>query len=441
MTATATSGRISPERSSSSGPTLISERLGSNPWALARLRWGLRARTATQCPHPTAPVTVFQGGRGVGKTRSGAEAVSEHCRTTPKARVALVGRSFTDAASTMVEGAGSGLLSVLPASVVEAWNRSLGELRLQGGALVRCYGATEPDRLRGPQFTFAWCDEAAAWPAITAEATWDTLRLACRIGRHPQVYVTTTPRPTPLYKRIVGEPGTVVRREATRANLENLAPTFAAEVLARYAGSRLGRQELEAELLDDVEGALWRLADLDATRVVVAPDLIRIVVAVDPAGGAGEGHDETGIVVAGRAADGTRYVVADRSGRHGSPEWARQAIRVYHEAKADRIVAERNFGGDMVEATIRSIDPGVPVSVVDASRGKRQRAEPIAAAYEQGRIRHVGTFPELEDQMASWVPGCGWSPDRLDALVWACTELGEQDSITAFLRSLEPLGA
>lgn len=379
---------------------------------------------------------MFQGGRGVGKTRSGAEAVSEHCRTTPGARVALVGRSFTDAASTMVEGSGSGLLSVLPVSVVEAWNRSLGELRLAGGCLVRCYGATEPDRLRGPQFSMAWCDEAAAWPSATAEATWDTLRLACRVGAHPQLYVTTTPRATPLYRRIVAEPGVAVRRESTRANLPNLAPTFAAEVLSRYAGTRLGRQEIDAELLEDVEGALWTLADLEAMRVVVAPDLVRIVVGVDPAGGSSEGHDETGIVVVGRAPDGGRYVLADRSGRHGSPEWARQAIRAYREAKADRIVAERNFGGDMVEATIRAVDPAVPVTVVDASRGKRQRAEPIAAAYEQGRIRHVGVHPRLEEQMTTWVPDSGWSPDRVDALVWACTELGEGDPAMAFLRGL-----
>lgn len=267
-------------------------------WLAARRRWLAIARPETQLPDPTAPIWVYQAGRGSGKTRSACEAVSEHCRTNPGARVALVGRSFSDGRDVLVEGADSGLLAILPPSVVTGWNRSMGELRLLNGARLTVYSDTEPDRLRGPQFSFAVCDELASW---SGRECWDTLLLAARLGAFPQVIVTTTPRPTPLFRELVEDARVTVVRESTYANLSNLAPSFRDSILARYAGTTVGRQEIEAELLLDVEGALWTLAELDEHRVDAAlPDLLRVVVGVDPAGGSKAGNDETGIVVLSR---------------------------------------------------------------------------------------------------------------------------------------------
>lgn len=249
--------------------TLIVEQLASHPWIAARLRWLYLARNP-QLGDPDATTILLEGGRGAGKTRAGAEFCSWHCyEAGPRARVALVGRTFGDAKTTMVEGSGSGLLEVLPRSVVANWNRSEGEMTLSNGAKLKCYGATEPDRLRGPQFSAAWCDELASWEYPEA---WDTLQMAMRIGSHPQNFVTTTPRPTPFYKRLRSGPGTVVRRMRTFDNLKNLSPTFEAEVMTRYAGTRLGRQELEAELLEDVPGALWRLDSIEANRLLIEDD-------------------------------------------------------------------------------------------------------------------------------------------------------------------------
>jgi predicted phage terminase large subunit-like protein len=392
-------------------------------WAAARRRWLAQARPETQIPDALAPIWVYQAGRGSGKTRSATEAASEHCRTFPGSRVALVGRSFSDGRDVLVEGAGSGLLAILPPSVVAGWNRSMGELRLVNGSLLSIYSDTEPDRLRGPQFSFAICDELASWSGREA---WDTLLLASRLGNFPQIVVTTTPRNTALFRELVEDPRVKVVRESTFANLANLAPTFRDSILARYAGTTIGRQEIEAELLLDVEGAMWTLAELDAHRVERAPeDLRQVVVGVDPAGGSKATNDETGIVVCGRGTDGRGYVLADRSGRFSPHEWARLAVAAYREFRADAIIAEKNFGGEMVEHTIRTVDPKVPVKMVSAARGKAIRAQPIASLYEQGRISHVGRMADLEGQLCTWTEDSRDSPDRLDSMIWGMSEVME----------------
>lgn len=383
-------------------------------WLAARRRWLAQARAATQIPPADAPIWVFQGGRGSGKTRSACEAASEHCRTNPKARVALVGRSFSDGRDVLVEGAGSGLLAILPESVISGWNRSMGELRLVNGSQLTVFSDTESDRLRGPAFSLALCDELASW---AGRATWDTLLMACRMGSNPQILVTTTPRPTALFRELVADPRVTVVRESTFANLQNLAPSFRDSILARYSGTTIGRQEIEAELLLDVEGAMWTLAELDSHRVESAPaDLRRVVVAIDPAGGSKPGNDETGIVVVAQGLDKHGYVLADYSGRFTPDAWARRAIEAYREFKADSILGEANYGGAMISATLATVDPRVPVKMVSATRGKVLRAQPIAAMYEQGRVHHVGRLADLEGQLTTWVEDSRDSPDRLDAL-------------------------
>lgn len=333
--------------------------------------------------------------------------------------------TYADARDTCVEG-DSGLLNILAPELVETWNRSLGELILTNGSRYKLFSADEPDRLRGPQAHRAWCDELAAW---TKPDAWDQMLFGLRLGQHPQVVVTTTPRPVPLVRRIAQDARTRLTRGRTRDNAANLAPSALAQLEARYAGTRLGRQELEAEILDDIAGALWSRAMIDeALKPVALPQMQRVVVAIDPSGtrGAEDGGDSIGIVVAGKGVDGRGYVLADRSCKLSPAGWGRRAVEAYHEFKADRIVAERNFGGAMVEHVIRTADPRAAYGEVTASRGKVVRAEPVAALYEQGKVSHVQSMPELEDQMCQLGPdgylGEG-SPDRLDAMVWAMTDL------------------
>ena len=254
------------------------------------------------------------------------------------------------------------------------------------------------------------------------------LLFGLRLGNDPRVVVTTTPRPTKLIRSLVADPTVFVTRGSTVENAKNLAPAFLEQIVRRYQGTRLGRQELDAEILDDVPGALWTHGLIDAGRVMVAPDLSRIVVAIDPAVSSGETADETGIVVAGKDRSGHGYVLADASGRYSPSEWANAAITAWRAHAADRIVAEINNGGEMVEATLRVVDPNVPFAAVHAARGKVARAEPVAALYEQGRVHHLGAFPLLEDQMCAFSADfdratAGFSPDRVDALVWALSDL------------------
>lgn len=315
--------------------------------------------------------------------------------------------------------------NIIPRAAVEAWNRSLGELILVNGTRYKLFGAEEPERLRGPQHHRAWCDELGAW---RYSETWDQMLFGLRLGNNPQAVVTTTPKPIPLVRNIMKSPRTIITRGSTFDNAANLAPSALEQLREKYEGTRLGRQELNAEILDDVPGALWTRAMVEAALVRQAPQMARVVVALDPSGtkGSEDAGDSIGLVIAGKGVDGNAYVLADRTCKLSPDGWGRIAVNAYREFKADRIVAERNFGGAMVEHVIRSVDRTVAYKEVTASRGKVIRAEPVAALYEQGRVKHVGGFAELEDQMCAMTSG-GFlgegSPDRLDAAVWALTEL------------------
>jgi len=327
----------------------------------------------------------------------------------------------------MVEGE-SGLLAIGPPQQRPQYEPTKRRLTWPNGAIATTYSADEPERLRGPQHDAAWCDEIASWRYPEA---WDMLMFGLRLGADPRVVVTTTPKPIRIIRELIADPTTVITRGSTYDNRANLAPAFLEQIIRKYEGTRLGRQELNAEILDDVPGALWNRARIEETRWPVhrnVPELIRIVIAIDPAVSSGEEADETGIIVAGIDANDHGYVLADQSGRYPPTEWARIAIRLYQQYNADRIVAEVNNGGAMVEATLRVVDANVSCKAVHASRGKVVRAQPVAALYEQSRIHHVGAFPALEDQMCAFTTdfdraAAGFSPDRCDALVWAFSEL------------------
>lgn len=393
--------------------------------------WRFWARPEQIAPDGDWLTWVINAGRGFGKTRAGSEWVREQVNAG-RQRIALIGETYKDLVEVMVYG-DSGIASVFPdhqkPKIVANPNV---QITFHTGAVALGYNATQPDQLRGPQFDAAWADELAKWKK--ARETWDMLQFGLRLGERPQVLVTTTPRPIPVLREIMARKTTVVTTGSTFDNAANLASSFIQEIRDRYEGTRLGRQELFAEVLDDLPGALWTRGMFEDHRVKVAPEMQRIVVAVDPSGTAGESDDgdSIGIVVAGKGVDGRAYVLADRTCKLSPGGWGRRAVAAYHEFGADRIVAERNFGGDMVPYTIRTVDPDVPVKVVTASRGKVMRAEPIAALYEQGRVSHLGGLESLEDQCCLIGPdgyiGEG-SPDRVDAMVWALTELmlGNQD--------------
>lgn len=386
--------------------------------------WRFWGRPDQVAPAGDWSTWLISAGRGWGKTRTGAEFVRDEVEAERAGRIALVAETAADARDVMVEGV-SGILAISP-----PWNKPLYEpskrrLTWPNGAVATLFNAVEPDQLRGPQFDLAWADELAKWRY--AQETWDQLQFGLRLGERPRQIVTTTPRPIPLVRALIKDPRTIVTRGRTMDNAANLAAPFLQAITEKYGGTRLGRQELEAEILDDVPGALWTRAMLDTLRVREAPQMQRVVVAVDPSGTDGEDDgDSIGIVVAGKGMDGHAYVLADRT-ISASPEgWGRRAVEAYGEFKADRIVGEKNFGGDMVRFVIQTANRTVAYKDVNASRGKAVRSEPIAALYEQSRVHHVGGLPELEDQLcgftASGYVGDG-SPDRADALVWALTEL------------------
>lgn len=384
--------------------------------------WRFWARPDQLPPPGDWRIWLILTGRGWGKSRTGAEWVRAQVSSGAAGRIALVAPTAADARDVMVEGE-SGILSLGPEAERPKYEPSKRRLTWPNGALATLYSADEPERLRGPQHDAAWCDELAAWRYM--QDAWDMLMFGLRLGDNPRVVVTTTPKPKTLLKTLLADEHTVTTRGSTYDNLPNLAPQFAEQILKRYKGTRLGRQELAGELLEDVEGALWHRAIIDGARAEDAPDLSRIVVGVDPAVTSGEDSCETGIVVAGQAGEDF-YVLADWSGRMTPEQWARRAVNAYREFSADRIVGEVNNGGDLVESVIRNSDRNVAYSAVHASRGKAKRAEPIEALYEQGRVHHVGQFATLEDQMCSFVPqdaDASNSPDRMDALVWALTDL------------------
>jgi predicted phage terminase large subunit-like protein len=388
--------------------------------------WPAIARPNQLPPPGNWQVWLLLAGRGFGKTRTLAEWVCHQAASGQAGRIALVAATAADARDVLVEGQ-SGILAVSPPWFRPVYEPSKRRLSWPNGAIATTFSAEEPERLRGPQHDAAVCDELGSW---SRPETWDMLQFGLRLGRHPRCLVATTPRPTKLIRELLAGEGrdVVVTRGSTYENRENLAAGFFDQIIRKYEGTRLGRQELNAELLEDTPGALWNQAMIDAARLAAAPHLARIVVAADPAVTSGENADETGIIIVGKDHQGHGYVLADASGKHQPVEWARIAVAAYRAHHADRIVAERNNGGAMVEATIRMVDGNVPVTTVWASRGKTARAEPVSALYEQGRVHHIGTFSKLEDQMCAFTSDfdrarAGYSPDRLDALVWALTDL------------------
>jgi phage terminase large subunit-like protein len=421
------------------GPQGLIDQLGVESFEDLKYAWRLWARPDQIVPDGDWRHALFIGGRGCGKTRCAAEFVRDRVEQGRARYIHLIGRSSADIRDTMIEHGPSSILKVSRPDFMPVYEPSKRRLTWPNGAVAVAFSAEEPGALRGPQCDLAWTDEVGAWKY--QRDTWEMMEFGLRLrgpkGDPPQCLVTTTPSPTDviieLMKGIKQADGSRVARDdvfqmpraSTRANAANLDPSFLRALLRRYEGTRIGRQELDAELLEDVEGALWTLAVISAARIGadVDPEHARRVVAIDPAASSTDESDETGIVVAGRRmADGDADVLADLSGRLQPHEWAKRAVDAYEEFDCDQIVAEKNNGGDMVKHTIRTVSRHVPIKLVWASRGKVTRAEPVASLYEQGRVHHVGSFPLLEDQLTTWVQGTK-SPDRLDALVWAVTEL------------------
>jgi phage terminase large subunit-like protein len=388
--------------------------------------WSAVARPNQLPPTGDWQIWLLLAGRGFGKTRTLAEWVCGQVAFGRASRIALVAATAADARDVLVEGE-SGILAVAPPWCRPIYESSKRRLTWPTGAIATTFSAEEPERLRGPQHDAAVCDELGSW---ARPETWDMLQFGLRLGRNPRCLVATTPRSTRLIRELLAREGrdVVVTRGSTYENRANLAPGFFDQVIRKYEGTRLGRQELLAEVLEDTPGALWNRDQLDRCRRERSPVLQRVVVAIDPAATSGEDADETGIVVAGKDGDGHGYVLTDLSGRYSPADWARTAIAAYQVHQADRIVAEVNNGGDMVEATLRMVDPNIPFTAVHASRGKVVRAEPAAALYEQQRVHHIGMFSALEDQMCGFTTDfdrqrAGYSPDRVDALVWALSDL------------------
>ncbi len=394
-----------------------------------RKYWRLWAHEGQLPPDCPWTVWLILAGRGFGKTRAGAEWVRAVAEANPAARIALIAASLPEARSVMVEGA-SGLLAIAPRGKRPKFEPSRRRLTWPSGAQAMLYSAGEPESLRGPQHSHAWCDELGKWTHAggRAEAAWDNLQFGLRLGDLPCVVVTTTPRAVPMLRRLLSDEDTVTTRGSTFENKFNLARGFIRSVQKQYGNSLLGRQELSGELIEDIEGALWTRALLEAAREAAASSPpVRVVVAVDPP--ASSGGDACGIVVCALGEDGIARVLADTSVEQASPEtWARAVAVTAQVWSADRVVAEANQGGAMVASVLRAADIALPIKLVHASRGKVARAEPVAALYEAGRVRHAGTFPKLEDELCGLIAGGryegpGRSPDRADALVWGMTEL------------------
>ena len=382
--------------------------------------WGWWARPSQMIPPGEWVTWLAMAGRGWGKTRVGAETVRQWVKDFPL--VSLVGATADDARDIMIEGE-SGILAICPPDERPVYLPSKRRLEWPNGARSLIFTADEPERLRGKQHMKFWSDEVGAWRYAEA---WDQLAFGLRLGAKPQGVVTTTPRPNALVKSIIADPTTFITRGSTYDNQRNLAPTFLKKILGKYEGTRLGRQEIMAELLEDNPGALWHRSQIDAGRITDRPELVRVVIGVDPAVTAKEDSDLTGIIAAGVDNQSPQhfYILDDRSLIASPDQWASVVVLAYHVNQADRVIGEVNNGGDMIEAVIRHKDADIPFTAVHATRGKQIRAEPIAALYEQGRVHHVGAFGPLEDQMCDWDPALSTkSPDRVDALVWALTEL------------------
>ncbi len=401
------------------------QRLTDDELIALHFDWSFWARPAQLPPSLEIvwAIWLILAGRGFGKTRSGAEQIVEWAKA-PRTRLHLVAETAADAREVMVEGV-AGVLACSPPDFRPLYEPSKRRLTWPNGSIGTTFNAREPDQLRGPQCHKGWLDELAKFRY--AKATLDQFELGLRLGNNPQAVITTTPRPTPEIKRLLADPGCVVTRGSTYDNSANLARSYLKRVTALYAGTRLGRQELHAEVLEDAEGALWHRAWLDDGRVMLGdvPTLVRVGVGIDPSAGESAESCEAGIVAAGLGADGHAYVLGDWSGRMLPLAWARRALEAYAHHEADRLVVEMNLAPAMVQQTLTTAADGKPVRLekVRARRGKATRAEPISAFYEAGKVHHVGTFAQLEDQLCSWEPESSTSPDRLDALVWVLTWL------------------
>lgn len=410
-----------------------------NIW-LIEDEWLLQARIEQYLLAAQPATWLVIGGRGAGKTRLGAEWVNSLVRGfSPFAlgrhgHIALVGETLGDVREVMIEGQ-SGIVTISRHDRPR-FEASRRRLVWDNGAIAQIFSSEDPESLRGPQFEAAWCDELGKWK--NDEACFDMLQFGLRLGQMPRQLITTTPRPTKLLKRLMADPTVLQTRMRTADNAGNLAEGFLHMVEQRYGGTRLGRQELEGELIEDREDALWSRAALENARLDGLPQLQRIVVAIDPPASSHKASDACGIVAAGLDESGAVIVLADASMKAARPQdWAGTAVALYHALGADCLVAEVNQGGDMVTAVIRAVDAGVPVKAVRARRGKWLRAEPVAMLYQQGRVRHAGRFPELEDEMCDFGPNGlsnGRSPDRLDALVWAVNELMPERSASPRIR-------
>ncbi len=400
--------------------------------------WTLWARD-DQLPsqHQTWTTWLILGGRGAGKTRAGAEWVRTQATTTMQSRIALIGETLNDVRTVMIEGI-SGLLSIHPPHEQPTFEPSKRQLTWPNGSIAQMFSADDPESLRGPQFTAAWCDELAKWRQ--PRLTWDMLQFALRLGDMPRQVITTTPRPIPLLQTIIKDSLTHTTRATTDANKTNLAPGFLSAIVKRYRDTRLGRQELEGEILTDRPDALWQRDTIEKNRVTTTPELQRTIVAVDPPVTSRKTSDACGIIIAALGTDNRAYIIEDATIKKAKPtQWARTAINAFHKHKADRIVVEVNQGGELVSTVLHQIDKTIPIKPVHASRGKWLRAEPIAALYEQSRVSHAGQFKALEDQLCDFGRNglsSGESPDRLDALVWALTELMLGDDTQPRLRTL-----
>ena len=397
--------------------------------------WPFWARPQQMAPAGDWNTWFINAGRGFGKTRAGVEWVRGLVKRGYK-RIAAIAATNSDIERVMINGESGFLARCWEGDKTDkgvpmgkpVWSPTKRLLTWENGAYVQFFSAEEPERLRGPQFEAAWCDELAAWNRD--RDTWDMLQFCLRLGKHPQTCVTTTPKPTKLVRDIMKNPKTVVTYGSTFDNSANLAATYLQSVKDMYDGTRLGRQELYAEVLDEASGALWTRELLSKCEVEVtdplalAETLARVVVSVDPAVSSNAESDMTGIVVAGMDINGVCYILHDATERYTPEGWAAKAIELYHLYGADRIVAERNQGGEMVRYTFKTVDETIPIKLVHASRGKFARAEPVSSLYERGRVKHVRGLDALEDQLVQWEPlGSIGSPDRLDAMVWAVTEL------------------
>ena len=388
-------------------------------------RWAQSARAKQIQPKGDWSIWLILAGRGWGKTRTGAEDIVAYAMTNPNVRCGVVAPTNGDLRRVCFEGP-SGLIKVIPRECLSednGFNKSSMEIKLWNGSLIQGYAAIEPDRLRGPQFHRVWADELASW---RYPESFDQILFGLRLGDDPKLIITTTPRPSPLIINLVKRANKDVHltRGSTFENHKNLAKSALEQLKEKYEGTKLGRQELYADILDEAEGALWNYNNLEKNRIDIEklPDMERVVVAVDPAVTNNEESDETGIIVAGRGVDKRFYIIKDSTIKASPDKWMRVAIDDFYINNADRIVAEVNNGGDLVEKLLRTIDRNISYKAVRATRGKIIRAEPIAALYEQDKVSHVGIFKELEEQLCSYIGG-GKSPDRLDALVWALTEL------------------